>query len=504
MLFSNSAGLCRHAIRYTCVLAAWAWVISPLAWAQGLPPEVDAALARAKLPRDAVVMLVAEVDSRAALGMAPASPPRLSHRADVPVNPASLMKLVTTYAGLDLLGPAFSWHTPVYVDGPVQSGILQGNLYLKGQGDPKLVLERLWLLLRRVQTLGITQIAGDIVLDHSAFEALEQAPGEFDGEPLRPYNAAPDALLLNFKSVLITFTPERGVDGRTAGFASVSYEPALAGVQAPARVPINALDCGDWRTALKADFSDPANLRFAGSLGANCGEKTWPIAYADPKSYAVRAVQGLWREIGGKLAGKVRSGRVPLGLMPVFQHASPTLAEVIRDINKFSNNVMAQQLFLTLSLQTKGLGTLAGSREVLGVWWKSRLPEAALPTLDNGSGLSRTERISAQALATLLQHAWASPLMPELLSSLPIAGVDGTLRRIKGQAAAGQAHLKTGSLRDVTGIAGYVHATSGKRYVLVAIANHPNAAAARPALDALVNWTIQDLGATPTPPNQRP
>lgn len=504
MLFLNSAGLRHRAIGHTGLLAAWLWLVSPLAWAQGLPPEVDAALARAKLPRDALVMLVAETDSRAASGANAAPPARLSHRADVPVNPGSLMKLVTTYAGLDLLGPAYTWHTPVYVDGPVQGGVLQGNLYLKGQGDPKLVLERLWLLLRRVQALGISQIAGDIVLDHSAFETLEQAPGEFDGEPLRPYNAAPDALLLNFKSVLVTFTPERSIDGRPAGFASVSYEPTLAGLQAPARVPLNALDCGDWRTALKADFSDPSSIRFAGSLGANCGEKTWPVAYADPKSYALRTVQGLWRETGGKLAGKVRGGRVPSGLTPIFQHPSSTLAELIRDINKFSNNVMAQQLFLTLSLQTKGLGTLAGSREVLGAWWKSRLPDAPLPTLDNGSGLSRTERISAQALATLLQHAWASPLMPELVSSLPIAGVDGTLRRIRGQSATGQAHLKTGSLRDVAGIAGYVHAASGKRYVLVAIANHSNAAAARPALDALVNWTIQDLGAAPAPGTQRP
>jgi D-alanyl-D-alanine carboxypeptidase/D-alanyl-D-alanine-endopeptidase (penicillin-binding protein 4) len=112
--------------------------------------------------------------------------------------------------------------------------------------------------------------------------------------------------------------------------------------------------------------------------------------------------------------------------------------------------------------------------------------------LDNGSGLSRTERISAEALARLLQSAWASPLMPELVSSLPIVGVDGTLRRIKGKAA-GSAHLKSGSLRDVVAMAGYVHALSGQRHVLVAIVNHPNAQAARPALEALVEWTFRDI-----------
>jgi D-alanyl-D-alanine carboxypeptidase/D-alanyl-D-alanine-endopeptidase (penicillin-binding protein 4) len=214
------------------------------------------------------------------------------------------------------------------------------------------------------------------------------------------------------------------------------------------------------------------------------------VAYADPRSYAVRAVGGLWQELGGKLTGQVREGRVPAGLKPAFEMQSPALAEVIRDVNKFSNNVMAQQVFLTLSLQQKGVGTLEGSREVLRNWWASRLgPD--VPGFDNGSGLSREDRISAQQLARLLQYAWASPLMPELLSSLPIAGTDGTTRRMRGKSQ-GIAHLKTGSLRDVAGVAGYVHAASGRRYVLVAIANHPGAGAMRPAIEALIDWTARD------------
>ncbi|MBC7438054.1 MAG: D-alanyl-D-alanine carboxypeptidase/D-alanyl-D-alanine-endopeptidase [Bdellovibrionales bacterium] len=442
-----------------------------------LPPEVDAALARAKLPREAVTFLVTDADAKA--------PPRLSHRANVPVNPASVMKLVTTYVALDQLGPAFTWSTPVYTDGPLQAGTLHGNLYIKGLGDPKLVVERLWLLLRRVQGLGIQTISGDIVLDRSAFETVPQDPASFDGEPLRPYNAAPDALLLNFKSVVMTFVPDR-----TAGVASVSIEPPLAGVQMQTSVPLMAVDCGDYRATLKPDFSDPSRIRFTGSYPATCGERTWPIAYADPKSYAARAVEGMWRHLGGKLGGMTREGTVPQSLKPAFEIASPTLTEVVRDVNKYSNNVMAQQLFLTLSLQQKGSGTLDGSRDVVGRWWRERIGDDP-PQLDNGSGLSRSERITASALARLLQSAWASPLMPELMSSLPITGVDGTLRRSKARAA-GAAHLKTGSLNNVTAIAGYVHAASGKRYVLIAIANHANAAAARPVFDALVDWTAKD------------
>ena len=450
--------------------------------AQSLPPEVDAALARAKVPREAVALLVVDAQGKAA--------PRLSHRVNVPMNPASLMKLVTTYAALDLLGPAYTWTTPVFVEGAVRDGTLFGNLYIKGQGDPKLVAERLWLLMRRVQGLGVKTIAGDIVLDRSAFENVEIDPSLFDGEPLRPYNAAPDALLLNFKAVVMTFVPER-----SANTAQIQFEPPLAGVQMQHSVPLSDAPCGDYRAALKADFSDPAAIRFGGTYSFNCGEKVWGVAYADPKSYATRAVEGMWRGMGGKLAGSVRYGGVPATLSrPAFEVSSPPLPEVIRDINKYSNNVMAQQLFLTLSLQPKTAGsvaTLAASRDAVQRWWRSSVGADDLPVLDNGSGLSRSERISASALGKLLQSAYASPVMPELMSSLPITGVDGTLRG-RRSAARGSAHLKSGTLRDVTGVAGYVLANSGKRYVVVMIINQPGAGSARAAIDAALDWAIKD------------
>lgn len=443
-----------------------------------LPPEVAAALARAKLPTDALSVLVTDADGK--------TPPRLSHRANVPMNPASVMKLVTTYVALDQLGPAFTWPTGVYLDGAVRDGVLQGNLVIKGQGDPKLVVERLWLLLRRVQGLGIRLVAGDIVLDRTAFEVAPQDPGEFDGERLRPYNASPDALLLNFKSLAFTFVPDVA-----AGVARLQTEPPLAGVQVPASVALSSEPCGDWRGALKADFADPLKVQFSGAYPVSCGERVWPVAYADPARFAPRVVEALWRELGGALTGKVRDGRAPAGLKPVFEVASPPLTEAIRDINKFSNNVMAQQLFLTLSAQARGVGTLDGSRSLINTWWSARFGAPDAPVLDNGSGLSRSERISAQALGRLLQTAWASPVMPELVSSLPISGIDGTLRRSKVRLP-GTAHLKTGSLRDVVSIAGYVDAASGKRMVLIALVNHPNANAARPALDALVEWAARD------------
>ncbi len=455
-------------------VALWAGLLP--AMAAPLPGDVAAALERAKLPRESLVAMVQEVGS---------APPRLAWQAEQPVNPASLMKLLTTFAALEMLGPAWSWSTPVWLQGTVKDGVLEGNLVIKGGGDPKFVLERVWLLLRRVQQAGVREIRGDIVLDRSAFSVPEQNPGDFDGEPLRAYNVRPDALLLNYKALAFTFTPDPA-----RGVATIGVDLPLAGVRVDPSVPLTTGPCDDWRGALRPDFSDPTRARFGGSLPAACGEKTWALAYAEPKSYNERALLGLWNDMGGKLLGTVRDGVAP-ATRASFEITSPTLAEVVRDINKFSNNVMAQQLFLTLALVQRGSGTPELARELLRQWAAERFGKAGTGlAIDNGSGLSRDSRASAQLLARLLQAAWASPVMPELVSSLPVSGLDGTLRR--SRATLGRAHLKTGSLRDVNGVAGYVLSSSGRRYVVVAIVNHANAGGARPALDALVQWAAND------------
>jgi D-alanyl-D-alanine carboxypeptidase/D-alanyl-D-alanine-endopeptidase (penicillin-binding protein 4) len=468
-----------HSRRRFAIAALLAAAATAAAAGRGLPVEVEAALERAKVPRDALVAVVQEVGTERS---------RVAWQAERPVNPASLMKLLTTGAALELLGPAWTWSTPVWLDGsvdPVQ-GVLHGNLVIQGSGDPKLVLERVWMLLRRVQQLGVREVRGDIVLDRSAFAFPERHPGDFDGEPLRPQNVQPDALLLNQRSVIVTFTPDT-----QRGVAIVSTDAPLAGVLVDATVPLAPGACDDWRSALKADYADPARMRFAGAYPTTCGERQWPLAYVEPKRYNERLLLGLWREMGGTVSGVVRDGGAPLA-PPSFTLTSPTLAEVVRDINKYSNNVMAQQLFLSLAFVQQGSGTPEVARELVSQWAAARFGEAATRSLvlDNGSGLSRDNRISAQLLARLLQAAWASPVMPEVVSSLPVIGVDGTMRRTK--TLLGRAHLKSGSLRDVAGLAGVVLSERGRRYVVVAIVNHPNAGAARPALEALVQWVAAD------------
>lgn len=457
--------------------------------ARALAPEIEQALAREGVPLDAVAIVVQEAGGGRA---------EVSLNAGRPMNPASVVKLLTTYAALDELGPAYTWKTPVWFGGPVKDGVLDGPLVLQGRGDPKLSLERLWLALQRVRQMGVTEIRGDIVLDQSAFVVPPGATGDFDNEPLRPYNARPQALLLNLSSVIYTFTPDPA-----RGVATVSAEPALDGLLVDATVPLSSGPCNDWRAALKANLGDPARLQFAGSFPAACGERVWPLAHADARAYAQRLVASLWREAGGRLGGSVREGAAPQGVAPTFELNSPPLADVVRDINKFSNNVMAQQLFFTFALQRNASARVGAedAREALRRWLADRLGEPLDGVvIDNGSGLSRETRVPARLLAHLLQRAWSSPVMPELMASLPVTGLDGTLKR--SRAMAGRAHLKTGSLRDVAGVAGYVLGASGRRYVLVALINHPNANAARPALDALVQWTMNDLNprfGTPRP-----
>ncbi|MGN6525462.1 MAG: D-alanyl-D-alanine carboxypeptidase/D-alanyl-D-alanine endopeptidase [Burkholderiaceae bacterium] len=471
----------------------------PPAWT--LPPAIADALAWAHVPTAAFALWVQPVDAPA---------PSWGMNADVAMNPASVFKLVTTSAALDVLGPAWSWRTRVWFTGPLDArGVLRGSVAIRGSGDPSLVLERTWLLLRQVRDAGVREIRGDIVLDHGLFAPPTRTPADFDGAPSEPYNVLPDALLLNYKAATLHFVPDA-----QAHVARVSVEPRLAGVKADATVALRRGACGDWRDELRLAADDAARWHFAGGYPAACGERDWPVAYADPASYDRRLVEALWRELGGRLAGHVRDGGAPADAPPAFEFASPPLASVVRDINKFSNNVMAEQVFLTLGAQARAAALPAGgasapdtptgitddeARAALARWLQARLGAAAGGVvIANGSGLARETRISARTLGALLQWDWRSPAMPELASSLPLNGVDGTLRH--AGSTPGRAHLKTGSMRDVAAIAGYVLADTGRRYVLVAIVNDPNAAAAHPALDAAVDWVIHDP-ASATPPS---
>jgi D-alanyl-D-alanine carboxypeptidase/D-alanyl-D-alanine-endopeptidase (penicillin-binding protein 4) len=447
-------------------------------YATDLPPALLGALKEAGIPARSLSVVVHGVDAKQAL---------LSHNATQAMNPASAMKLLTTYSGLELLGPAYTWKTDALAEKPLLAGRLDGSLYLRGSGDPRLALEQFWLLLRQLRARGISEIAGDLVLDRSAFALPPHNAAEFDNEPLRPYNAGPDALLVNLKSLRLTLLADA-----VHKTVSVIPETPSEDLRIVNRLALGSEACGDWREKFKATVSGAQGetIELAGTFPAACGEKALHLSPWSADLQIERLFRSLWRELGGTLRGVVREGVTPPGARILATHESPALSEVVREINKYSNNVMARQLFLSLSSERPA--TPEGARRRLQTWLADKglkLPELVL---DNGSGLSRSERISAEGLSQLLLAAWKSSVMPELMASLPLAGVDGTLKKRLGDSAVGgRAHLKTGYLEGVRALAGYVLDSSGKRWVVVCLLNDPKARLGKPAMDALLRWVAE-------------
>jgi D-alanyl-D-alanine carboxypeptidase/D-alanyl-D-alanine-endopeptidase (penicillin-binding protein 4) len=518
-------------------------LITTRAVAADLPEPVSEALKHAHIPLSSVGIVVQETRESA---------PLISLNAERAMNPASTMKLLTTFAALETLGPAYRWKTEAYLNGKLENGVLQGDLVFKGYGDPKLTVEQFWMWLRELRQRGLREIRGDIVLDHSFFEEVSQDSAEFDNDPTRAYNVGTSALLLNFNAMHLHLIPN---DLTTIAL----LEPELAGYTLLNRITTSTkLHCGG-EDAYKAHL-DGHNIVLEGSIPATCGEADDYFSLLPHDEYFLAVFRALWQELGGTLQGKLRAGAVPADQIPFSKYISPPLSEVIRDINKFSNNIMARQLFLTLgtaetakaavyadaahvSLSAIGLlpgdgkdsrddfsrsqalsetsllaeqeggdtagadlsvplisevpapagvplpVTIARSTAAMQQWLRTQQLQFPELVLENGAGLSRKERISAYHLAEILQRATHSPFSAELEASLPILGMDGTVKkRFKDSEIAGYAHLKTGTLDGVKSMAGYVQAHSGKQWIVVFIVNHSNAALAQPAQDALIEW----------------
>jgi D-alanyl-D-alanine carboxypeptidase/D-alanyl-D-alanine-endopeptidase (penicillin-binding protein 4) len=460
-------------------LACGVALVPGAASADALPGPVAQALARAGVPQSAVGLYVQPVD---------APRPTAIFNAAKAMNPASAIKLVTTFAALDLLGPAYTWKTEAYLLGRLQGDVLDGDLLLKGYGDPKLTVENFWLFLRGLRARGLREIRGDLVLDRSFFDVGDHDPARFDSEPLRPYNVGADALLVNYKAVRFFFLPNEAAQG-----VSVVPEPKLAQLEVASSVALRDGPCDDWRAGLKYELQQngaAARASFSGSMPSSCGERVWNLAPLPHSEYVLGVFRSLWQELGGTLAGGVREGRAPAGAKAFAQFESPAAAEVLRDMNKFSNNVMARQVFLTLSAETLRLpGRYDRSARTVKSWLEARKLDVPDLVIENGSGLSRADRISPEGMGRMLIAAYRSAVMPEFIATMPLVAYDGTMRkRMRLEHVAGQAHVKTGSLNDVRSVAGYVLDRNGHRHAVVFFVNHPAAHASQPAQDALLKW----------------
>ena len=439
--------------------------------AASVPATVRQSLKQAGIPLDAIAVEVRAVG---------AHKPLLTLNAERAMNPASTMKLLTTYAALELLGPAYTWKTEAWLDGELKDGVLQGDLVLKGYGDPKFTIEQFWLWLAELRARGLREIRGDLVLDRSFFELPSHDPAAFDNDPVRAYNVGPDALLLNFNTLRLRYLP----DGDKL---NVIVEPPLDGIRLDNRLtPQPASGCDGWDDGVIVQPGGDSVVLQGGYPG-ECGEREHNLSVMPHTSYVEAVFRALWKELGGTLRGKQREGVASANARLFAMHRSEPLSSVIRDINKFSNNVMARQLFLTLG--ANGNASIERSTQAVTDWLQKQRLDFPELVLENGAGLSRKERISAAHLAQLLQHAAVHPYSAELESSLPILGVDGSVKkRLKESPAASYAHLKTGTLEGVKTIAGYVRSWDGREWVVVFFINHPNAKRGQAAQDALIEW----------------
>lgn len=448
---------------------------SGYAHAAALPQSFTEALAAASIPLEAVSLIIQPLNSRE---------PMRAHRATDAMNPASVMKVVTSLAALDRLGPAFTWKTELWAQGAICNRTLSGDLIIKGYGDPTLTLERLWLLQRDIKARGIDAIHGNLILDASYFELPKLDAGALDGAPLAMYNALPGALLANYNATTLKLSP---ADTTVA----VTPDLRLPDLTLTSRlVPDNAA-CVDWQDRMRvARGADGQELIFEGSYARSCGEKSLNLNVYEPAQNFDRIFRALWMASGGIFTGDTRPGCAP-DTPPLLRFESIPLAEALRSQNKYSNNLMTRNLFLTLGAATGGApATPAKAEAAVRAWLSAQQIAAPELVLENGAGLSRSERISAQTLGRILQAAATHPLFSEFESTLPILGVDGTLRRWQGDSPlAGRAHLKTGTLKGVRALAGYVMNRDDQRIVFVLLINHANADGAEAAQRALLEWT---------------
>jgi D-alanyl-D-alanine carboxypeptidase/D-alanyl-D-alanine-endopeptidase (penicillin-binding protein 4) len=467
-----------------------------------IPSAVLQSLAKNQIPRDAVSISVLELPSTAD-GKAREI---LDWRAKQSMNPASTIKLLTTLAALDLLGPQYRWNTNLYTDGQIKNGLLKGNLYLRGSGDPKLVPEELEQMMKSLRALGIQRIDGNLIFDRSAHSPEVMEHTTIDGESMRAYNVPPDPLLYAFRTLSFQLNQTNNQDG-----IAISYTPALAYFKINNRLRTSKQNCDDWQRKMRFELikhvsseptnSDQLSAQFTGEIPITCKNIAYNVVVLDANTFLTLGFAAAWELAGGTWVKQPqgKSGEVPLFARPLLEFQGGSLIHAVNDINKFSNNVMARQVFLTLSLERLGKpASIAASDRVMQAWLKQRGLHFPELVLENGSGLSRNEAISARHLSDLLVTARQLPSADLFVQSLPLAGSDGTmknrlirqLRQLLHLKTKPEARIKTGSLTEVRTISGYVISQSGKTYAVSSFINHPNAFRGMDAHDQLLTWLL--------------
>ena len=447
-----------------------------------LPRPIGFVINGHKIPSDAYSLYVREVGKQK---------PVISVNPEIPLNPASTIKIIPTLAALELLGPAFRWKTEVYILGNINNGVLEGDILFKGFGDPYFVTDEFRKLLGELKRRGIREITGDLLIDHSYFNVSYKDPGAFDKKPHRTYNVQPHAFLVNFKAVHFHFYPARNGKG-----VMVHAEPEPFGLKIDNRLRSRKRYCGGFQRGVAVAIPDGKtadHVIFSGKFPTGCDHYIMSRAVLTYETYAFGLFKSLWQQLGGTISGQVRTALAPEAQEPFLVWYSKPLSDVIKLINKFSNNVMTRQLLLTLGAELHDQpGTVEKGIRTVNDYLTDRGLDTQTLNIKNGAGLSRDTRSSARFLTDVLEYAWTIPYRPEFISSLSIVGMDGTAKnRLKYKTASGYSHIKTGTIDGVSAMAGYVHARSGRQYIVSGMLNHPKAhkGPGKELMNALITWT---------------
>jgi len=452
------------------------------ALAAELPPAVRAALERQRVSEAGVSIVVRDVATGAS---------QIELNAGEARPPASTMKLLPTWAALEMLGPAYTWKTRVWVDASIERGRLRGNLYLQGGGDPLLTIERWWRLVADLRQAGLRAIEGDIVVDQTRYVSTNERPEDFDGRPWRTYNVLPDPMLVNWQSADFTIRPADEGDG-----IEISVQPFPEGLVVENHVTLVEGRCvrRNRRIGYTVSPADPARVVVTGRLARRCAPQTQRLAIMDPAQYAFGTFVTLWRQQGGEFKGGWLRAPTPPTARLLLTHESHPLTEIVRITNKFSSNMMARSLVLTIAAEKTGPpASTAAGEAAIREWLAGRGLELPELVIGNGSGLSREARISADSMGRVLAAAWNGRFAPEFLASLALGGLDGTLERRFGELREpSRIRMKTGTLRDVSTIAGYVTGDSGHNYAVVVFVHHDGAqnGAGEAIQAAVIDWAL--------------
>lgn len=481
--------------------AAAPTALPPASMTAPLPLPVADALRAGGMPDDALSVLVLRGDQTV-----------LAHLADRAVPPASTMKVLTTLVALEQLGPAFRGRTELRTTAPVKGDVLQGDLVLRGGADIDLSTETLTTMLRGLRYQGIRTIDGNLVLDRQLLNPARPDLGvpPFDESPEAYYNVTPEALLVNKNMLQLDLRSTPRPDGQAATRVRVAVQPELDGVTVESDMKLVDADCARWdngwqppETITRSDGTLRVVLH--GTFPKRCVASE-SISVLDHQDYVARLVRRIWKTLGGTITGQAVEGATPPDARLLAEHVSRALPELVRDTNKPSDNVLARTLFLSLGAlapdpalgsrpQPPGtITTAARSDAAIRTWLRAHGIDDTGLVLENGSGLSRSERVTPIQMAGVLQAGLHSDWAPEFQASLPIVAVDGTMRRrLQGSPAAGRARLKTGSLNTLAALAGYVPDADGRMCVLVAVVNSDrvNNGRGRAVLDALVDWVAR-------------